>query len=176
MDLPGEAYLFNLSILSITVAVVSALVMLVRQTMGGKLSNFDIFLIEAFVSWGFVVAGAAILPPLVSLFDPPPAILWATASGLAAVLLAAVVASIIVTRRRVSSEPMSALNVLTLAGHWHCCSASGMRNALVPQVQGVGLFAAALTLSMGLIMWAFVRRIASLLGETPGEDWDPGRG
>ena len=43
MDLPGETYLFNLSILSITVAVVSALVMLVRQTMGGKLSNFDIY-------------------------------------------------------------------------------------------------------------------------------------
>ena len=175
MDLPGEAYLFNLSILSITVAVVSALVMLVRQTMGGKLSNFDIFLIEAFVSWGFVVAGAAILPPLVSLFDPPPAILWATASGLAAVLLAAVVASIIVTRRRVSSEPMSALNVLTLAGHWIVVLLLAV-NALVPQVQGIGLFAAALTLSMGLIMWAFVRRIASLLGETPSEDWDPGRG
>ena len=57
MDLPGEAYLFNLSILSITVAVVSALVMLVRQTLGGKLSNFDIFLIEAFVSWGLSLRG-----------------------------------------------------------------------------------------------------------------------
>ena len=31
MDLPGEAYLFNLSLLAITIAVVSALVMLVRQ-------------------------------------------------------------------------------------------------------------------------------------------------
>jgi hypothetical protein len=175
MDLPGETYLFNLSLLAITFAAVSVLVMLLRQTMGGKLSNFDIFLIKTFVSWGFVVAGDAILPPLVSLFDPPPALLWATASGLAAVLLAAVVANIIVTRRRVSSEPMSALNVLTLAGHWIVVLLLAV-NALVPQVQGVGLFAAALSLSIGLIMWAFVRRIASLLGETPGEDWDPKRG
>ena len=116
MNLPGETYLFNLSILSITVAVVSALVMLVRQTMGGKLSNFDIYLIEVFVSLGFVVAGDAVLPPLLSLFEPSPGILWTTASGLAALLLAIVVANIIVTRRRVSSEPMSVLVVITLAG------------------------------------------------------------
>ena len=175
MDLPGETYLFNLSILSITVAVVSALVMLVRQTMGGKLSNFDIYLIETFVSWGFVVAADAVLPPLISLFEPPPTVLWATASGLAAVLLAVVVANIIVTRRRVSREPMSALVVVTMAGQWIAVLLLVV-NAFVPQVQGVGLFAAALTLSMGLIMWAFVRRIASLLGDEPSEDWDPRRG
>ena len=56
MDLPGEAYLFNLSLLAITIAVVSALVMLVRQTMGGKLSNFDIYLTSSFISSGFVIA------------------------------------------------------------------------------------------------------------------------
>jgi hypothetical protein len=35
MELPGTAYLFNLSLISITFTAVSALVMLVRQTMGG---------------------------------------------------------------------------------------------------------------------------------------------
>ena len=42
MDVPGEAYLFNLSLLAITFAAVSVLVMLMRQTMGGRLSNFDV--------------------------------------------------------------------------------------------------------------------------------------
>lgn len=44
MELPGGAYLLNLSLLAITFAAVSVLVMLVRWSMGGKLSNFDIHL------------------------------------------------------------------------------------------------------------------------------------
>ena len=45
MELPGEVYLFNLSLIAVTFAVVSALVMIMRQTMGGSLSNFDVYLI-----------------------------------------------------------------------------------------------------------------------------------
>jgi hypothetical protein len=51
-----------------------------------------------------------------------------------------------------------------------------LTNALVPVVQGVGLYAAGLTLSLASVMWAFVRRVSSLLGEKPGGDWDPKRG
>ena len=49
-------------------------------------------------------------------------------------------------------------------------------NAAVPPLQGAGLFKAALTISLAMIMWAFVRRLASLVGDKPGEDWDPKRG
>jgi hypothetical protein len=49
-------------------------------------------------------------------------------------------------------------------------------NAAVPTVQGAGLFATALTLSLAITMLAFVRRVASLLGDEPHEDWDPKRG
>jgi hypothetical protein len=49
-------------------------------------------------------------------------------------------------------------------------------NAAIPQVQSVGLHAFSLTLFMSLLMVAFVRRIGSLLGDKPGEDWDPKRG
>jgi hypothetical protein len=55
-ELPGAIYLFNLSLLAVTFAVVSALVMLVRQTMGGRLTNFDVYLITSYVSFGFVIA------------------------------------------------------------------------------------------------------------------------
>jgi hypothetical protein len=43
-------------------------------------------------------------------------------------------------------------------------------------MQGVGPHAAAVTLSLGTAMWAFVRRIASLGGDKPSEDWDLKRG
>ena len=49
-------------------------------------------------------------------------------------------------------------------------------NAVVPAVQGVGLFKVALTLPLAVVMWAFIRRIGSLLGGKPGDDWDPNRG
>jgi hypothetical protein len=56
MELPGETYLFNLSLIAVTFTAVSALVMLMRQTMGGKLSNFDVYLITSYISFGFAVA------------------------------------------------------------------------------------------------------------------------
>jgi hypothetical protein len=55
MELPGETYLFNLSLIAVTFTAVSALVMLLRQTMGGKLSNFDVYLITSLISFGFAV-------------------------------------------------------------------------------------------------------------------------
>ena len=36
MELPGETYLFNLSLIAVTFTAVSALVMLMRQTMGAN--------------------------------------------------------------------------------------------------------------------------------------------
>ena len=76
IDTPDEAYLFNLSLMALTFAAVSVLVMLMRQTMGGKLSNFDIHLVTSYVSRGFAIAVAAILPSLVDGFEPPEKMFW----------------------------------------------------------------------------------------------------
>ncbi len=62
MELPGEAYLFTLSLVAATFAVVSALVMIMRQSMGGKMSVFDVYLITAYISWGFMQSIVALLP------------------------------------------------------------------------------------------------------------------
>jgi hypothetical protein len=174
-ELPGAIYLFNLSLLAVTFAVVSALVMLVRQTMGGRLTNFDVYLITAYVSFGFVMALEAVLPPLVFLFDPPPVVLWAIASGLAVVIHSGVLASNVRLRHKVSKEPMSWAVAGSFSAHGLIVAAFAI-NALVPAVQGVGLFAAALTVSLAIMLWTFVRRISSLFGDKPGEDWDPKRG
>ena len=54
--------------------------MLVRQTLGGKLSRFDIYLLRAFISFGFAVAIGAILPPLLILFELQRVLIWPIAS------------------------------------------------------------------------------------------------
>lgn len=173
--MPGETYLFNLSLIAVTFTAVSALVMLLRQTMGGKLSNFDVYLITSFISFGFAIAIAAVLPPLITFAQLPTPILWTISSGLAAALLGGTVATNVRRRHIVAPEPMSwsvrasfsanSLSVIIL-----------VINALVPPWQGILLFAAPLTLSTATIMWAFARRIGSLVGDKPGDDWDPKRG
>ena len=174
MELPGAGYLYNLSLLAVTFATVSALVMLVRQTLGGKLSNFDIFLIRGFLSFSFFVAFAAILPPLAALSDAAVQVLWPLTSTVAAILLGLNLYTIIVRRRKATRKPAPAGVMIRNLVHGMAIALLVL-NALVPAVQGVALYAAALTLCLGNMMWAFVRRITSLLGEKPSRDWDPRR-
>jgi hypothetical protein len=175
MELPGSAYLFNLSIVAMTFAAVSALVMLIRQTMGGKLTDFDVYLMVAFVSMGCVLSVDAMLPPLISIFEPPPGLLWGTASGLAAVSLASEVAIVYRMRRRASTAPVPhwAAAIFVLHGADALLLAA---NAVIPGLQDLRVFALALTLSLVVFMFSIVRRIASLLGDKSGEDWDPQHG
>jgi hypothetical protein len=174
-ELEGAAFFYNLSVLALTFAAVSALVMLVRQTLGGKLSGFDIYLLRAYISFGFAVAIGAILPPLLILFELQRVLIWPIASVLAAVMLAIILASVVTMRRRVTSGALPAIVAVSYGLHALAVVVL-IVNAAVPAVQGAGLYAAALTLCLGNTMWAFVRRIASLLGEKPNEDWDPTRG
>lgn len=175
MEELGLVYLFNLSLLAMTFTAVSALVMLIRHTLGGKLHNFDVYLITAYVSFGFAQAIAAILPPLVALFDLPAAAHWAISSGLAAIILGSALASVI-QRRSKASAVATSLGVKL----FFCVQGFAvfllLLNAFGWPWQGVHIFAAALTLSVAAALWAFVRRIASLFGDKPGTDWDPKRG
>ena len=170
-----EAYLFNLSLLAVTFAAVSVLVMLVRQTMGGKLSNFDIHLLTSYVARGFAIAVAAVLPSLFLDLGLSPPVFWATTSGLAAVLFAATMALTLQQRHRVTKGgPLPPFLIFAVSLHW-IAALMLAANAIVPW-QSVFAFKAALTLSLAVIMWAFVRRVGSLVGDKPSEDWDPRRG
>jgi hypothetical protein len=177
-ELAGATYLYNLSVVAITFAAVSVLVMLIRQTMGGKLSNFDLYLIVTYVSLGFAVAAAALLPPLVALFAPAVPVQWAVASGLAAVSIAVATANSMRLRHRAATVHMSVAVRAVFAGYWLSVLAL-LVNAAVPPVQGVGLHAAAVTFFLLVLMTAFVRRVASRLrldAESAADDWAPDRG
>jgi hypothetical protein len=175
MEIPETGYLYNLSVLAITFSTITALVMLLRQTMGGKMSNFDLVLITNFLSAGFVVAVDAILPPLLLSLGLSTTIAWMVASGAAAVVTAWAFVRAYVRRRAVTKPPMP----LGVAISFLCYSLSVLLmavNAILPQLRNGGMFLAALSLLLGSMMWAFARRVASLLGETPSVDFDPNKG
>lgn len=170
MELPGEVYLFNLSILAITFSAVSALIALLRQAMVGKLSNFDVFLVNAYVSHGFVVAINSVLPPLLAHSGLSLPWVWTVASGIAAVFLSTDIANTMWQRRKATKAPMRFATLLSFCLHWFGVLLL-LANAAIPFVQGIFLFEAALTICLATVMWAFVRRIASLVGDKPTEEW-----
>lgn len=175
MELPGELYLFNLSILAITFSAVSALVTLLRHSMGGKLSNFDVFLVTNYAAHGFVLAVAAILPSLLAEFQFSPAVVWATASGLAAIFLGVKVGFTMKRWRSIAKTSMPFALAVSFGAQWIAVLVL-LANVLVDSIRGAAPFELALTLGLATVMWSFVRRISSLVGDKPSEDWDPKRG
>jgi len=175
VELPGTGYLLNLSLLELTFAAVSALVMLLRQTMGGKLSNFDVYLIATYIAQCFAQAVAAILPVLVSLFTDDAGVVWETSSIAAIALIGGVTLAVLRRRRIVTGGhlPLSQALAFVILG---LAVVLLLANATLLAWQGIGLYALAITVAMAGVMWGFVRRIASLLGPHVSDDWDPGRG
>jgi hypothetical protein len=66
MDPRAGGYLFTLATLAITFVGFSAIVIALRQTLGGTMSRFDVLLARIFIQLGFVVAAGSILPALLA--------------------------------------------------------------------------------------------------------------
>jgi hypothetical protein len=84
MELPGTAYLFTMALLAITFIGFSAIVMQLRQTLHGKLSQLDLMIAQSYMEFGLMISVGAMLPPLLSYWEFSPAIIWRVSSGLLA--------------------------------------------------------------------------------------------
>jgi hypothetical protein len=175
MDLPGEAYLYNLSLLAISFSVVSALITLLRQTLGGKLTVFDVYIIKVYVGQGFVIAVAAILPSLISHFGLPLQMVLTIASLCAAILLGAHEIWQLMERKVTAPGRMPTATAFSFVLDGLAILLL-LANGLIWTIQQIALLEFALTLSLATIMWIFLRRIATLVGQTSTEDFTPSRG
>jgi hypothetical protein len=175
MELPASAYLLNLSLIGITFAAVSALVMLLRQSMGGKITNFDVYLTTSYVEFGFVIAIDPMLPLLLGVMKVPEAALWPAASVIAALLLGTSIAQARQRRRKATPAPRPLATTIAVTCYWFAVIVLAA-NAILPPLRNAGAFAFALTFFTAVLMWSFVRRMSSLISATSGEDWDPRRG
>lgn len=175
MELPGEIFLFNLSLLAVTFSVVSTLVMLLRQAMGGKLSGFDVYLVYDYVGHGFILAICAVLPPMIAQFGVSTPVLWAIASGMSGALLLLATVAALRRRKAVTKVGLPFPMMVSFGAQWLAVLLLAA-NIVLPAIQGVAIFELALTIFLATIMWSFVRRISTLLGDHANEDWDPKRG
>lgn len=76
MEIKGTALLYTLAALMITFAGFSALLFVIRQAAGAKLSILDRFIVRNVMTYTFVLTGAALLPLLLALFDVEEIWIW----------------------------------------------------------------------------------------------------
>jgi len=69
MEFRGETLLYTLAGLMITFAGFSALLFVIRQGAGARVSPLDRFIAKNVMSYTFVLTAAALLPPLLALYD-----------------------------------------------------------------------------------------------------------
>jgi len=66
MDISGSAYLYTVAVLGMTFIGFSAIVMMLRQTLGLTLRPFDILVAHIYMEFGLIISVGALLPPLLA--------------------------------------------------------------------------------------------------------------
>ena len=163
MELPGSTYLYTLATLAVTFVGFSALVIILRQTLGGEMSRLDILITRIFIQLGFIVAAGSMLPPLLALFPWPPAFIWRV-SSLAAAVSSFLFAVTYPSRRQAASGAPTPfviwIDVLIVLSFALLLICNGIGLGFTP---GAGPFAAALTGILFLSGFAYLQALNILL-------------
>jgi cation transport ATPase len=149
--------------LSVTFVGFSALVIIIRQTLGGEMSRLEILITRIFIQLGFMVAAGAMLPPLLALFDLPHPLVWRIASLAAAIPSFLFAVTYPARRRSASGVPTPLviwLDILVLLAAVAVLVLNCFGVGIAP---GPGPFAAALTVILFLSGWAYLQALRMLL-------------
>ncbi|HEY4040049.1 MAG TPA: hypothetical protein VGM15_14600 [Burkholderiaceae bacterium] len=163
MNSPALTYLYTLATLAVTFVGFSALVIIMRQTLGGAMSKLDILITRIFIQLGFMVAAGCMLPPMLSLFQISDAQIWRL-SSIAMALPSLLFATTYPSRRKAASGvPMPVhigIGVLCLL----LLSLSLFFNAAgIFAFSGPGPFAAALTGILFVSGWGYLQALNTVL-------------
>ncbi len=160
MDIVGSTYLYTLATLSTTLVGFTAVVVMFRQVLGGRMTRFDSFLMRTFLLLGVMVTAAAMLPPLLSLWRLDEQSVWRIASIAFAISILLFVV-ILPSRRRVAAggsmpkEPRIFIAISFIAAVGLAVNAAGFVGD-----PGAGLYATALS----TIFTVFGLALAYVLG------------
>ena len=169
MELPGTTYLQTLAMISITFGGFAALVAVFRQTIGGRLSDFDMFFIRQTLLRSLIVAGCSMLPLLLALYEISHPIIWRVSSLITGLLLILFTLTLYLRRRAVSVAPLSkAFLVNSLLAMFTAVFllmiASGIILEPVP-----GHFAVAVTIIMLTAVIGYLNQLQFVLHGFPGD-------
>ena len=132
MDLAGSGYLYALATLSMTFAGFSAIVIVLRQTIGRRLSPFHLLVTRLYIESGFWAAAFGMLPPLLALCDVPADAVWRISSGAIAAVLIVYGATYRMRRRAIVQESLPSRRWIAIA-----CVSAAVIVGLVCNVVGI---------------------------------------
>src|SRR3974377_188859 len=104
MELPGANYLYALATVSITFVGCSALLLVFRETIGGRMTSYDSYFTLSFMQAGFIVPAGGLLPQLSAFFESLHTSVWRTSSLILAIPIFLFVARVPGRRRTATKE------------------------------------------------------------------------
>jgi hypothetical protein len=85
MELPGANYLYALATVSVTFVGFSALLLVFRETIGGRMTGYDSYFTLSFMQAGFIVAAGGLLPQLLAFYEMSHTSVWRASSLIIAI-------------------------------------------------------------------------------------------
>ncbi len=163
MESPGASYLYTLALLGMSFMGFAAIVMLLRQTLGGHLRAFDALFARVYMEFAVIVSMGAMLPPLLIFWELPTGAVWRLSSGLVGVPLLWIAVRYPARRRAVTGEPTTRyvrvnVTIILLISLTLLIAATG----LLHERSGPA-FVAALTAFLAFALVAWLRALSIIL-------------
>jgi hypothetical protein len=164
---PAESdFLLRLSGLALSFVGFSAIVVTLRGALGGKLSDRHVRLVRLYIESGLIVTGLGLVPALLALLDVSATVVWRTCSAAAALIFTLLMVTQFRRRRTVEGHfplwvvVIFAISIIVVLGLW-------LNAAGVPFRPGAGPYAVALTWTLGVCGFIFLRTIEIFLHRDP---------
>jgi hypothetical protein len=163
MESPETAYLYTIALLGITFMGFAAIVMLLRQTLGGHLRAFDALFARVYMEFAVIVSMGAMIPPLLMFWELPTGAVWRLSSGLVGILLLWIGLTYPARRRATTGEPTPRyvrvnVTIILLISLTLLIAATGMLHE-----RSAPVFLAALTAFLTFTLVAWLRALSILL-------------
>jgi hypothetical protein len=165
MELPNANYLYTLALVAIGYVGFTAIVLILRQSLGGTLSSLDALVARLFMVRGFVVTYLSLAPMLVASFELRHTTVWQVSSALGGLFLVMVHVGYQVLRARITGEstPLH-LWFYTVSGFGFGILLLANALAIVPTAIA-GIYVVAVTLDMLQASVAFVHHFGFMIQE-----------
>ena len=165
MELPNAAYLYTLALIAIGYVGFTAIVLILRQSLGGTLSSLDTLVARLFMVRGFVITYLSMVPMLMAGFELSHTAVWQVSSGLGGLSLVVMHVGYQVLRGRITGDPTPLhLWFYTVSGLTFGVVLLANAAAIVPTKIAM-IYVAAITLDMIQASIAFVQHFGFMIGQ-----------
>ncbi|HEY4126678.1 MAG TPA: hypothetical protein VGN70_01380 [Gammaproteobacteria bacterium] len=159
MELTGATLLYTLATLMITFAGFSALLYVIRQAAGAKVSLLDRYIARTVMTYTFVLAAAALLPALLALFDVQETWIWRISGVVFALPMLALQVSYPARRRKAvgTLPPPAILAIFVVFGS--AVTLAMLVYILVAVQYSAAVYMSALTIDFFTVVFGFVNAL-----------------